>query len=236
MVRSGKSGRPWLTFGLVAMAAGLGWVFGAAPEQLTYDRETIAAGEIWRLLTRHFVHSDLNHLAWNAAALLLIGSLLEGFGRRQMGAAIVVGVASVDLALWFGMPDLEQYCGLSGMLNALLVVTLAEGWRRTRHPLFAGAALVSFLKLVVEASIGQGMLVQTAWPSVPMAHVAGFLGGTLLWLWTAQHDGHTMARVPPLAQPIGPPNRGRRQPIAASSSAPKVASSRPPVGGSPAPF
>jgi rhomboid family GlyGly-CTERM serine protease len=186
MVRSGKSGRPWLTFGLVVLTAGPGWRFGAAPAELIYDRQAIAAGEIWRLLTGHFVHSDLNHLAWNAAALLLIGSLLEGFGRRQMGAAIVVGIVAVDLALWFGMPDLEKYCGLSGMLNALLVVALAEGWRRTRHSLFAGAALVSLLKLVVEAMMGQGLLVQTAWPSVPLAHVAGFLGGALLWLCAAR--------------------------------------------------
>jgi rhomboid family GlyGly-CTERM serine protease len=190
MDRNGKSGRPWLTFGLVALAAGLGWGFGAAPEALTYDREAIAAGEIWRLLTGHFVHSDPGHLAWNAAALYLIGSLLEDFGRRQMGAAIIGGIAAVDLALWFGMPDLEQYCGLSGMLNALLVVTLAEGWQRTRHLLFAGAALVSVLKLVVEAMMGHGLLVQTAWPSTPMAHVAGFLGGTLLWIWTARSAPH----------------------------------------------
>lgn len=180
VARPGRPGLPWLTLGLAAVAASLWWGLGPVPGRLVFDRSKIAAGEIWRLVTGHFVHSDGAHVAWNIGALLLIGLTMEGFGRRRMIAAIIAGIAAVDAGLWWGMTDLQRYCGLSGMLNALLVVAVFEGWRRFRHPLFAATGGIYVVKLVVEAFADQGLLVQTVWPSVPMAHVAGFIGGALL--------------------------------------------------------
>lgn len=180
VARPGRPGRPWLTLGLAAVAAGLWWGLGAVPDYLVFDRSAIIAGEIWRLVTGHFVHSDGGHAAWNIGALLLIGLTMERFGRWRMIAAVVGGIVAVDAGLWWAMTDLQRYCGLSGMLNALLVVAVVEGWRRFRHPLFAATAGIYVAKLVVEAFADQGLLVQTAWPSVPMTHVAGFIGGALL--------------------------------------------------------
>lgn len=176
----GRPGRPGLTLGLAAVAVGLWCALGPVPDHLVFDRSAIAAGELWRLVTGHFVHSDGGHAAWNIGALLLIGLTMERFGRWRMIASVVAGIVAVDAGLWWGLTDLQRYCGLSGMLNAMLVVSLVEGWRRFRHPLFVATAGIYLAKLVVEGCVDQGLLVQTAWPSVPLAHVAGFIGGALL--------------------------------------------------------
>lgn len=45
-------------------------VFAAAGELLQYDRQAIADGQLWRVVTGHLVHIGLEHLAWDAAVFL----------------------------------------------------------------------------------------------------------------------------------------------------------------------
>ena len=86
----------------------------------------------------------------------------------------------VDAWLWWGDPALSYYCGLSGILNGLLIVGLVHLWRDTRHLVVLLTALVAVLKIFVEINTGQSLVTQTAWPSVPVAHAAGYLSGLVL--------------------------------------------------------
>ncbi len=173
----GSAALPWLT-GLVAViAAGLWLLLGPAPEALVFDRSAIADGELWRLVTGHLVHSDGTHALWDIGALALIGYLMAGQGWRREAIAFGVGVLAVNLGLWWGLPGLERYCGLSGVLNTLMVVALADLWRRFRQPVFPAVGLLLTLKLGVEMAMGQSVLIEPDWPGVPLAHVAGCLGG-----------------------------------------------------------
>jgi rhomboid family GlyGly-CTERM serine protease len=176
MDRDGR-GLPWLTGLAAAAAAGLWLLLGPVPEALVFDRAAIAGGEIWRLVTGHLVHSDGRHALWDIGALALIGCLMEEKGPRRLALAAGAGILAVDAGLWWGLPGLERYCGLSGMLNALFVVALADLWRRHRHPVFPLAALILGAKLLAEAVAGQSLVLDTEWPAVPLAHVAGCLGG-----------------------------------------------------------
>jgi hypothetical protein len=81
--RGGRQ-RPWLTALAVAVASGLWLSLGPVPEALVFDRSAIAAGEWWRLLSGHWVHSDDRHALWDIAALALVGSLVEGNGRGRL--------------------------------------------------------------------------------------------------------------------------------------------------------
>ncbi|MDP5239844.1 rhombosortase [Uliginosibacterium sp. 31-16] len=176
---------PWLTGLAVALAILLWAGFGPAPAALVFDRAAIASGEVWRLLTGHLVHSDAGHALWDIGALAIIGWLMEAQGRRRMLLAALVGVVAVDVCLWWAMPGLEFYCGLSGLLNTLFVVALAGLWKAHRHPVFPLAALVLGVKLVAEIVAGQSLVVSTAWPSVPLTHLAGSLGGLCCWAMAA---------------------------------------------------
>jgi rhomboid family GlyGly-CTERM serine protease len=177
----GSQELPWLTGLWVAVASGLWLLMGPVPETLVFDRVAIANGEWWRLVTGHWVHSDGPHALWDIAALALIGGLLEGRGKRRLAIAASVGIVAVDACIWWWLPDLERYCGLSGMLNTLFIIALADLWQLYRHPVFPAAMLLLGGKLIAEMAAGQSVLVNPSWPGVPMAHVAGCLGGVVFW-------------------------------------------------------
>lgn len=171
---------PWWSLSLVGAAA-LAWlIFGAAPEGWVFDRAAIAQGEWWRLLSAHLVHGDPVHAAWDIAALLLLGLLFEPRLQWRLPLVLLGGVVAVDAWLWWGEPGLLYYCGLSGILNSLMVFGLLQWWRDERHPLLGVVAAAAGLKIILEINAGQALLTQTAWPSVPAAHAAGYACGLVL--------------------------------------------------------
>ena len=59
---------PWRTLLLTTLALA-GYLFlGAAPEAWVFDRTAIGQGEVWRLVTGHWVHSDFEHALWDIGA------------------------------------------------------------------------------------------------------------------------------------------------------------------------
>lgn len=171
---------PVLSGALVALAIGLWFTFGAAPEAWVFDRGAIAAGEWWRLASGHWVHSDASHAALNIAALALIAPIVESASRRLLVAALAFGTLAVSAGIACGVPEIDRYCGLSGLLNTLFVAALAVLWQRHRHPILLVIGGGLLVKLALELFRGSSLVVATAWPSVPAAHLAGVLGGLAL--------------------------------------------------------
>lgn len=171
---------PWRSLLLSAGALAAYLIFGPAPEAWVFDRVAIAAGEWWRLITGHWVHSDLAHAAWDITALLLLGALFEERLKWRLPLTLLFGTVGVNAWLWWGEPTLHYYCGLSGILNSLLILGLLYLWRELRHPLVLVTAVGAALKIILEICFDQALLTQTAWPSVPTAHAAGFLCGLVL--------------------------------------------------------
>lgn len=186
-INHGRIALPWRSMLLVAFAVAVFMFFGAAPEAWVFDRLLIAQGEWWRLITGHWVHSDLTHAIWDIAALLLLGALFEARLKWRLPLVLFLTSLGVDAWLWWGTPALNYYCGLSGIENGLLVVGLLYLWCDTRHPLVLLTGVGAVLKIIVEIKTGQALLTQTAWPSVPDVHAAGFLSGLLiaagLWIF-----------------------------------------------------
>ena len=182
--RSHGSGKlPWHTLTLVMITIGLFAIGGPAQEGLVFDREAIGQGEIWRLLTGHWIHSDGEHLAWNLVGLGLLGWLIEmSLGHRRLYHALFAGMCLVNLAVWMFMPSLDYYCGLSGILNTLLFVLLIDGWLTTRRRIFALVFIAATAKIVFELMYATAIFTQTSWPAVPAAHLSGALAAVLLFL------------------------------------------------------
>lgn len=179
---------PWLTIALAGLAAAFYAALGPAPEAWVYDRAAIAGGEWWRLLSGHWLHGDGGHLGWNLAALLLLGTMVERCSRSLLIAGLLFGSLGVDAMLWWVTPGLTHYCGLSGVLNALLLPALAALWRADGNgPLWLIGGL-SIGKILVEMTSGNALFTHTLWASVPESHLAGWLAGLLLvmlcgWPW-----------------------------------------------------
>jgi len=134
----------------------------------------------WPWLTSHFLHTDYAHLWWNLLAFGCLGWLGEPQARLRYIVSLCIGIIAVDL--WFAAfaHDLRFYCGLSGALNTVLLVTLYA--MRGSVPsiwLFAFAAAVA-AKLALESYTGAALFTHTRWPSAVGAHIAGYSAGAML--------------------------------------------------------
>jgi rhomboid family GlyGly-CTERM serine protease len=183
MIESKWQNLPWLTIALVGSVAALYAALGPAPEAWVYDRAAVAGGEWWRLLSAHWLHGDDGHLGWNLAALALLGAIVERHSRGLLLAGLLSGSLGVDAMLWFDSHGLTHYCGLSGVLNALLPLALAKFWRPDRRGAVLLVGGLSLGKILFEMASGNALFTATSWVSVPKAHLAGWLAGLLLVVW-----------------------------------------------------
>jgi rhomboid family GlyGly-CTERM serine protease len=198
--RHGGITPPWRTLMLTGLALALYLWGGAAPEAWVYDRLAIAQGEWWRLISGHWVHSDLEHAVWDIGALLVLGLLFESRLKGDLFSVLALGTLGIDLWLWFLQASLHYYCGLSGILNGLLALGLLQWWRDERHPLIWMTGLGAVLKILWETAAGTALLTSTAWPSLPEVHGVGFLCGLLLavapmWQQGAKPGWRVLTRV-----------------------------------------
>ena len=172
---------PLLTIGLITILVGLYFLI---PDKslLYFSTGDIAGGQTWRIVSGHFTHADLKHLWWNCLGLAVIGTLIEQHSGAQWWVALVVGITSVSTLLLSPFSQLENYCGLSGVLNTMLLVVIWLEWRRTRSWLMIVIAIGSIAKVVIEVYLGESLLTDISWPPYAWSHVAGLAGG-LIVIW-----------------------------------------------------
>ena len=171
-----KTRFPFVTLGLAVIAIATHFGPGAA-EALQFDRAAVAAGQWWRLLTAHATHFDANHLAWDVAVLLVLGSLCERRSRAHCVAALGVSALAITSAVLLAQPQFDTYRGLSGLDCALF--GLFAGWllrRPEKAARFAGlAALLAVIaKSALELSTGETVFATgEGYAPVPLAHLLG---------------------------------------------------------------
>ena len=151
--------------------------------QLLYERSTLFHHELWRLITCHWVHLSTDHLFWSATTFLVLGSLCEIMDPKRYYAVVVISVISIPIVIWWGMPDLMIYGGLSGLdcaLYSLLMVLFIK--REIRSRSWIWVALFSLLlgglvaKIIYETATGLTIFVgntATNMVPVPLAHLVG---------------------------------------------------------------
>ncbi len=146
---------------------------------LVYERDAVAAGQWWRLLTGNLVHLGWTHLALNAAAMLIGARMFEGVRTPAawLPAALLCMLA-VPLGLHFLSPAVQWSMGVSGVLHGLLVVGAADLCRR-RDWLGPVLLALCIAKVTTEQFIGGGSPTESliGGPVVVDAHLWGALGG-----------------------------------------------------------
>lgn len=158
---------------------------------LAWDRSRNGS-EWWRLLTAHLVHLNGWHLVLNLTGVVLSCELLwRHLPLRQVIGVMLASAATVAVGLWWLMPDLRGYAGLSGVLHgswagcALLLLFRPQSAQARPWWLFALALLV--LKLQLERGAGTDAVAALIGGSVVTpAHVLGTAGGiafAALMLW-----------------------------------------------------
>lgn len=94
-------------------------------EAIRYDRAAITAGEWWRLLGGNFVHLGLYHAFLNALGVLVLVLLCpEALPWQVWLRRLLLLSLGMTLGLYFFVPDVSGYVGLSGVIHGLFVLGL----------------------------------------------------------------------------------------------------------------
>lgn len=146
-----------------------------------YERDAVAAGQWWRLLTCHLVHLDAGHAVLNATGLALLWALFARiYGIGSWLLAIAIAIVAIDAGFWFLSPRLQWYVGASGLLHGVFACgCLAMIRARDRIGVIAGALFVA--KLAWEQWHGP-LPFEPAERVVTVAHLYGAAGGVLAGL------------------------------------------------------
>ncbi len=113
---------------VLLLATGLPGSWQAA---LIFERSDIGQGQLWRLLSCHLLHTNGWHLLLNLGGLTLI-AWLHGAYYRFAGWWLRLAYLGlvISLGLYFFVPGLSWYVGLSGALHGLLLMGAAEDIKR----------------------------------------------------------------------------------------------------------
>jgi len=172
---------------LALAAAILAAAAPAAARLLEYDRAAILRGEVWRIVTAHFVHCSTYHRIWNLLPLVAIGFLFEDALGRRFWPVLFGSCAAVGGGLLLLEPGLDSYRGLSGALNGIWVAgaLLAarnesrEG-RRSLPFVYRGCVLLDLGKIAFEATAGTPIFTDPsalAAEPIALAHALGAAAG-----------------------------------------------------------
>lgn len=189
---------PWISAGLVAAMLAAQWLPGAA-ELLSYDREAVARGELWRIVTGHLVHYSWGHLTNSLLALLPAAWLIESRRRSDLLFLTLSAALTVGMALLLGEPDIAEYRGASAIGLALLMYAASGGlhgdprWRLVCRVLLAAV----IAKLSAETAGWQLRDWQADAGFVPVAssHAVGAATGFAVHLWRRRYRRQESAAV-----------------------------------------
>jgi len=194
-----------LAIGLSGLAAAVLSHWPAATAALQFDREAVAAGQLWRLIACHWTHWTDDHLIWDLIVYLGLGWTCVLMNPRATARTLALASLLVGAGVWLLLPEMTRYRGLSGLDSALFVLLALQLAARlpANRRLLIHAALLAFLaKTAYEAATAATLFAASgdAFIPVPAAHLLGGLAA-LLALAVAR-------RKPPVTQPF--PQQRRR--------------------------
>jgi rhomboid family GlyGly-CTERM serine protease len=165
---------------------------------MAFDRTNIQQGQWWRLISANLLHTNANHLLLNALGVVLLWALHGQYFRTVHYLLLVFLMCLCStLGLYYFVPSMHWYVGLSGALHGVFIVGayfdirhgLKSGWLllvgvvvKVAHEQWSGAsqqmAELIGAKVAIDAHL--------------MGTIAGFIAITGYWLirsrsFTAKH-------------------------------------------------
>lgn len=134
----------------------------------------LSAQGLWGLLTAPLLHGSIEHIAANAASLLLLGTLAGSVYPRATLRALPLLWLGSGLGAWLlGEPG-SHHLGASGLTHGLMFLVFVLGLLRRDRPSIAAAMIAFFL---------YGGMLLTVLPQEPgvswQSHLGGALGGVV---------------------------------------------------------
>ena len=153
-------------------------------ESWRFNRGLVEQGHVWLLFSGHMVHLNWSHWLLNMAGLAIVAFFFSAHaGFSQWLLVIVFSSCVISAGLWWWMPGIHYYVGLSGVLHGLF---LYGALREIRFYPASGYVLTAVLlaKLTWEFFNGAlpGSEEMAGGRVLTEAHLLGAVGGVLVWL------------------------------------------------------
>jgi len=141
-----KQSPDWRYVGAVILFMLLLQVIG--PETLRYERDWRQSGQVYRLLTGHWVHVGWTHWSFNSISLVIMASLTTpGWSIRRWLVNTVALALGISVLIYLFNPEVRDFAGHSGVLYGLFILGAVSLFRRDRivAVLVAAAIIVKVL-------------------------------------------------------------------------------------------
>jgi len=103
------------------------------PGYFRYQRDWISTGEIWRMVTAHWVHVGWLHLLLNGLGLVICVSLTKpGWPIRRWFINSIIIAIGISIMLTLYNPEVRDYAGYSGVLYGLYALAAISLFPRDR--------------------------------------------------------------------------------------------------------
>jgi rhomboid family GlyGly-CTERM serine protease len=150
-----------------------------ASKVLAYYHNGIAEGEIWRLISATFCHTNFNHLIMNIVGLIITLALfIDLFKTIKIFPLVIFCSLFIGLCLFFFDSEVIWYVGLSGVLHGLFSYGVANDIsKKDSWGYLLGAGLL--IKIIYEQIYGasQSTINLIAAEVLINAHLYGALAG-----------------------------------------------------------
>jgi rhomboid family GlyGly-CTERM serine protease len=168
-------------------------------ELLAYDRHQLNEFQWWRLITGHFLHTNIMHLLLNTAGLTLLWALHGHYYQTPHYLIIFLLLClGTSVGLYLFAPQMQWYVGLSGVLHGLFIIgayfdihnKFKTGWL-----LLIGVWLKVLHEQIYGASEDVAQLIAA---NVAVdAHLFGTItGSSIILYYFIQHKIRTKKRLP----------------------------------------
>lgn len=153
-------------------------------ESWRFNRGLVEQGDIWLLFSGHIVHLNWSHWLLNMAGLAIVAFFFSSHASfKQWFTVVLVSAGVISAGIWWGMPEIHYYVGLSGLLHGLF---LYGALREIHFYPASGYVLTAVLvgKLGWEFFNGAlpGSEDMTGGRVLTEAHLLGAIGGVAVWL------------------------------------------------------
>ncbi|UCD78711.1 MAG: rhombosortase [Desulfobacterales bacterium] len=157
-----------------------------------YDIEAIFKGEIWRLITSHFVHFGAMHLIYNTVAFGITGWIIEYKGYGYFKLLCLLMACSISITLIVFKPDMIYFGGLSGVACGSIIYCSLLCLREPSPWPTASILTIIFLFVKISLEIyNNGSLLPyggtQGFVPVPLSHIVGSITAFFLFFLTQKN-------------------------------------------------
>ena len=85
---------------------------------LVWDRQEILNGELWRILSGNFTHTNWVHLAMNASAFAIISYIFRAHFHAKSYSLLIL-ILSFTIGIGLFATSITWYAGFSGVLHGI---------------------------------------------------------------------------------------------------------------------